>query len=80
MQSRFVTVKQLAELYPFTESAIRQLIHAERLNGLFEAKAVYRIGRKVMVSPEAFGAWIESKQTPRPISVGDMSVVLGSAT
>jgi len=46
----------------FTEGGIRWLIFNEDKNGIKEAGAVYRLGRRVYINPEKFLAWIEQRQ------------------
>ena len=72
---RIVTVKQFASLPPYSgflsEAAIRQLIfYAEPRysasgesvpgNGLAEAGAIIRTGRKVLLNLDGFDAWLLS--------------------
>lgn len=70
------TVKQFAERNPaFTEAALRNLIFkAEpRLsvkgefpgNGLIEAGAIVRLGRKVLIDESRFYDWLEAQQEAR---------------
>lgn len=89
--SRLVlTVRQFSERNPaFSEAAIRNLVfkadsrHSSRGeiqgNGLIEAGAVIRIGRKVLIDEEAFFAWVDSQKVktapmPRPASAGTSNV------
>ncbi|WP_287366323.1 hypothetical protein [Thauera sp.] len=70
---RVATVAQVANLYPvFTQAALRDLIfkasdrfnsRGDRIagNGLAEAGAIIRIGRKVLFDLDAFEAWIDSR-------------------
>ncbi|MDD2739914.1 MAG: hypothetical protein PHR94_13365 [Methylomonas lenta] len=56
------TVKQHAmKCQAFTEGAIRMLIFNENKNGLADAGAIVRIGRKVLIDEEKFFDWIESQ-------------------
>lgn len=66
------TVRQFAERNPaFTEPALRNLVfkadarHSTRGeipgNGLIEAGAIIRIGRKVLIDEERFFAWMDSQ-------------------
>ena len=69
-----VTVKGLVEMPEwkgvFTESAVRGLIDKSRAryssrgvipgNGLIEAGAVIRLGRKILIDVNKFRAWVES--------------------
>lgn len=70
-----MTVKRLASLdtyYWLSESAIRHLIFQSQPrinsrgetipgNGLAEAGAIVRIGRKILIELNAFDKWVESK-------------------
>lgn len=70
---RVATVAQLAAAYPvFTQAAIRDLIFkaADRFNskgdripgnGLAEAGAILRVGRKVLIDLDAFESWLDSR-------------------
>lgn len=70
---RLATVADVSAIYPhFTQDAIRQLIFkaADRVNsrgdripgnGLAEAGAIIRLGRKVLIDLDAFEAWISSR-------------------
>lgn len=66
------TVGQFAKLYPaFSEAAIRNLIfkadprHSTKGeipgNGLIEAGAIIRIGRKVLIDEARFFAWVDQQ-------------------
>jgi hypothetical protein len=68
------TVEQFAERRPaWTEAALRNMIlnSADRLNsrgeripgnGLFEAGAIVRVGRRVLIDEQAFFRWIADQQ------------------
>lgn len=70
---RVATVAQMAALYPvFSQLALRDLIfkaadrqnsRGDRIrgNGLAEAGAIIRIGRKVLFDVDAFEAWLDSR-------------------
>lgn len=70
---RVATVAQLAATYPvFSQAAIRDLIFkaADRFNskgdripgnGLAEAGAILRVGRKVLIDLDAFESWLDSR-------------------
>ena len=70
---RVATVSQLVATYPaFSHAAIRDLIfkaedrfnsRGDRIkgNGLAEAGAIIRIGRKVLIDLDAFDAWLGSR-------------------
>lgn len=67
-------VKLFAERYPaFTEAAQRALIYASKDrvasggriikgNGLEEAGAIVRIGRRVLIDEQAFFRWVAAQQ------------------
>ena len=66
----YLTVRQFSERNPaFTEPSVRNLIFKAdpresslgtiRGNGLIEAGAIVRIGRKVLISEQRFFAWVE---------------------
>jgi hypothetical protein len=69
---RLATVAQASNEYPaFSQAALRDLIfksedrfnsRGDRIpgNGLGEAGAIVRIGRKVLIDLDAFDAWIDS--------------------
>lgn len=67
------TVRQFAGRNPaFTEASLRNLIFKADTrqstkgdipgNGLIEAGAVVRIGRKVLINEQAFFAWVDAQQ------------------
>lgn len=74
------TVRQFAERNKaFSEAALRNLIfkadtgHSTKGdipgNGLIEAGAIVRIGRKVLIDEDAFFAWVDAqKGSPAPSS------------
>ena len=69
----YLTVRQFSERNPaFTEPSVRNLIFKAYPrsssigtipgNGLIEAGAIVRIGRKVLISEQRFFAWVESQR------------------
>lgn len=67
---KYLTVNETARAYPFSPAALRDLVFkaASRLNsrgetirgnGLAEAGAVIRVGRKVLIDVAAFEAWLD---------------------
>lgn len=70
---RLATVAQVSEAYPvFSQAALRDLIfkaadrfnsRGERIpgNGLAEARAIVRVGRKVLIDLDQFEAWLDSR-------------------
>jgi hypothetical protein len=65
MARNLKSVSQFAGDSPFTEPSIRWMIFNADTNGLAEAGAVVRIGRRVYIDPEAFDRWIDSQQGAR---------------
>ena len=52
------TVKQFCQKHEaFTEGGLRHQIFNERTNGLAEAGAIVRIGRKVLIHEERYFNW-----------------------
>lgn len=63
----FLTVKQLARQQPaLTEGATRWAIFNEDNNGLAESGAVVRVGRRVLIDPEMFLAWMRTSPQLSP--------------
>lgn len=61
-----VTVKQFCERYPaFNYGGIRFQIFNEKSNGLYEAGAIVRVGKKVLIDVQRFFLWIESQNPNR---------------
>lgn len=72
---RVATVAQVSAIYPaFSQLALRDLIFkaADRFNsrgdripgnGLAEAGAIIRIGRKVLIDLDSFEAWLDSRSS-----------------
>lgn len=56
--SDWVTVKQLASEFPFSEASIRYHIFHSKTNGLDQS--IRRIGRKILISRNGFKQWIEN--------------------
>ena len=60
----FLTVKQLARQQPaLTEGGIRWDLFNRQTNGLAQSGAVIQKGRKLLLDPERYLAWLAS---PRP--------------
>lgn len=64
MQRNLKTVAAFAADTPFTESQVRWWIFNADNNGLGDAGAVVRIGRRVYLDADAFDRWIDA-QNPR---------------
>lgn len=62
----YSTVRQFSEKYPaFTQGGLRSLIFNESSNGIADAGAIVRIGRKVLICDSKFFAWIEKLQNSK---------------
>ena len=58
-----LTVGQFSEQFPaFPVGGLRWQIFNEETNGLKDASAVIRIGRKVLIDVDKFFAWIDAQQ------------------
>ena len=58
----YLTVQQFCETYPaFKVGGVRSQIFNEETNGLKQSGAIVRNGRKILIKPEQFFAWIESQ-------------------
>ena len=59
----YSTVQQFVEHHPaFTHGGMRAQIFNEDTNGLKEAGAIVRNGRKVLIKESAYFAWLEAQQ------------------
>ncbi len=59
----YSTVNQFVERHKaFTLGGMRQQIFYEDTNGLKEAGAIVRNGRKVLIKESAYFAWLEAQQ------------------
>ena len=63
----FITVKQFASQHPaLTESGIRWCLFNAEYNGLAKSGAVLRVGRKVLIDPTQFMAWMRTNPRTSP--------------
>lgn len=61
-----LTVRQFAEKHrAYTLGGLRHLIFHAHENGLDEAKAILRLGRKVLIDEGRFFAWVEQQSHQR---------------
>jgi hypothetical protein len=58
--SEFITSNARSGLYPATQGAARALVFHSATNGLEACGAVIRHGRRVLIHPGKFRAWLES--------------------
>lgn len=57
-----LTVSQFVDRNPaFTEGGLRWQIFHEDQNGLKEARAIIRLGRKIMIDSDRFFEWLYSQ-------------------
>jgi len=57
------TVKQFVKENPaFTDGGVRYQIFNEDENGLKEAEAIIRLGRKVLIDVEKYFQWVYAQQ------------------
>ena len=63
MQPNLETVRTLAQKHPdvITEGGLRWQIFNEDSNGLKEAKAIIRLGRKVLIDTDRYFEWVYSQ-------------------
>lgn len=64
VNTRFIPANKWNEaghLYPADEGELRWLLRNREINGLTEAKAVIKVGRRLLINERAFLAWIESQ-------------------
>ena len=58
-----LSVKEFSKQYPsFPEGGIRWQIFNEETNGLKDARAIIRIGRKVLIDVDKYFSWIDTQQ------------------
>jgi hypothetical protein len=65
MRRNLKTVPEFSAESPFTEGQIRWFIFNARSNGLAQADAVVRVGRRVYIDVAAFERWIETQNQPQ---------------
>lgn len=59
----FLTVRQFAELMPgLSHGSIRWDIFNEERNGLARSGAIIRRGRRILIDPERYMNWMESRE------------------
>lgn len=63
MTRKLTRLREFAERGPFTEGSLRWLVFNEASNGLREAGAIVRLGRRVFFDEDKFDAWIESQNS-----------------
>ena len=57
------TINQFAERYPWAKAGgLRWQVFNEQKNGLQEAGAVVRVGRKVLIDVPRYFEWIDKQQ------------------
>ena len=61
MRRNLKTVPELAAESPFSEGQLRWLIFSAGSNGLAQADAVVRVGRRVYLDVDRFSDWIDAQ-------------------
>ncbi|KPJ67443.1 MAG: hypothetical protein AMJ43_04070 [Coxiella sp. DG_40] len=60
LENTWLTVKQAAEIFPFSESSLRWIIFHKKHNGC--SKCLRRIGsRKLLINAKQFEDWIDQQ-------------------
>ena len=67
MARQLKTVSQFAAESPWTEAQLRWFIFNAGANGMNEAGAVVRVGRRVFLDVEGVDRWIEAQQPQRKV-------------
>ena len=62
MSRNLKTVAQFADSTPFTSGQVRWWIFQASQNGLADAQAILRIGRRVYIDTDAFDRWLTQQQ------------------
>lgn len=62
----YLTIKQVADKYPFTPGQIRHFLTKRHRNGL--ENAIRKIGKRIYVRLDLFQSWIESQGSKRGVS------------
>lgn len=58
----WVTKEQFVDMYPaISLSQLKYLIRTRHYNGLSEAKAVAKVGGRVLIHKRKFATWVNSK-------------------
>jgi len=58
----WVTKEQFVDTYPaISLSQLNYLIRSRHYNGLSEAKAVAKVGGRVLIHKKKFGTWVNSR-------------------
>lgn len=70
MARQLATVGKFAAQSPFTEHQLRWWLFNRDRNGLADAGAVVRLGRRIYIDVNRFDQWIEA-QNGAPASVRD---------
>lgn len=51
---KYITVKEAAKIFPYSEAAIRSLIFQGKFEGVYK-----KIGKRVVIDADQFNKWIE---------------------
>lgn len=69
MARNLKTVSQFAGQTPFSEAQLRWWIFHAESNGLAEAQAVVRIGRRVYLDTDGFDRWVAQQNASKAASL-----------
>ena len=58
------TVAETAKSGPFSEGSLRWYIFNATHNGMEQAGAIVRVGRRVYIDPDGLTRWIDAQQRP----------------
>jgi len=61
MRRNLKTVPEFCAASPFTEGQVRWFIFNAHSNGLAQADAVVRVGRRVYVDTDKFDVWVDAQ-------------------
>lgn len=65
MARNLKTVSQFSGDSPWTEAQLRWFIFNSGTNGMADAGAVVRVGRRVFLDVDGFERWIDAQQVPQ---------------
>ena len=65
MTRKLTRLRDFADRGPFTEGSLRWLVFNESSNGLREAGAIVRLGRRVFIDEAKFDGWIDSQNASK---------------
>ncbi len=64
--TRLRTLRQLSAANPaFSVGGLRWMVFHAASNGLADARAIVRVGRRVLIDEDRFGDWLAAHASPR---------------